>query len=572
MMRKDFLKIAVGAAIVIAIIVVGFIIAMILKNPYVTLEADIGGGTNETIFFKATVKDGTAPFRYTFYFGDGSKPWSGTSNDGSKTISHKFMDQGNYNIAVTIVDESKKLAIDRDKVVIVNVPYMADRELEEGDFLYMDFVDDDNKIEPGIMNDHIAMYIGNNHFVHRNITSSEVEISKYAYFYSGKFRNLVFGYVTTSSKYQKENVSKWTQEQVGKTWFDSSARLIWKAYYSEGIDIDSNKSNNIVTVKEIINHNDTELHVRQGHEVPNYVKKGDIIFMDAKPGVVGTQWLRPGHSNDHSALYMGRDHRNGNYFRHASSGGVGNTTLERFSLWCENFTFWYVNNADESQRDGAIKFSDSQLGAPYQYFFGNPNKQCSLQDIEFGTKDNDPNGSYHTSHLWYCNELVWASYYNCNGEIGDGIDIDVNNWEERTPDLPHYPQIEEFIQRFITEGIFSFIYVDCNDIKESPNITKLFNISVEIKAPNGSKDLKGYANEPFLFKIEVKENRGINYNYNLYFGDGSPVIENATNSSVVYFNHSYSQSGTYTIVASVTDENGDVDSDAKIVQFRSHGI
>ena len=564
MAREDLLKIVIGTAIIIVIVVVGFIIAMFLKNPYVILEADMGGGTNETIFFKAEVKDGTAPFLYTFYFGDGGKPWSDISNDTSEIVSHKYQNSGNYGIAVTIVDACGKTAIDRDKVIIIDVPDIVDRDLEEGDFLYMDFTDESDEVEPGIMNDHIAMYIGNNQFIHCNTVSGRVESAKYVYFNKGEFENLVFGYVTTASKNQKENISKWAAEQLGKTWFDSSAQLIWEAYSSEGIDIDGNKSNNEVSVRDIINHINTELHITEGHDVPNYVKKGDIIFMDAKSDVVGTQWLRPGHSNDHSAMYMGRDYRNGNYFRHASSGGVGNTTLEQYCLWCENFTLWYVNNANESQREYAINFSESQLGEKYQYFFGSPKHQNTSENKEFGTKDNNPNGTKNTSHRWYCNELVWASYYNCNGEIGDGIDIDVNNWESRTPDLPHYPEIEEFIQKFITEGIFSFTYVDCNDIKESPNTTQLNDISVEIKALDGSKNLKGYAGEPFLFKIEVNENRWILYNYSIYFGDGSPVIENITNSNEVYFNHSYSQEGSFLIVVGITDANEDVASDANI--------
>ena len=41
----------------------------------------------------------------------------------------------------------------------------------------------------------------------------------------------------------------------------------------------------------------------------------------------------------------------------------------------------------------------------------------------------------HSQISWYCTELVWAAYYNCNHSpeekiYGQGIDIDRNEWRK----------------------------------------------------------------------------------------------------------------------------------------------
>ena len=95
--------------------------------------------------------------------------------------------------------------------------------------------------------------------------------------------------------------------------------------------------------------------------------------------------------------------------------------------------FARVRNADSIQINNAINFTKRQLGKKFQgEFFGiKADKNYDPSDLT--------NDSY--ADEWYCSELIWAAYYNCNNPFpknepvngyiyGDGIDLDRNGWKK----------------------------------------------------------------------------------------------------------------------------------------------
>lgn len=86
--------------------------------------------------------------------------------------------------------------------------------------------------------------------------------------------------------------------------------------------------------------------------------------------------------------------------------------------------FARVKNANSTQIQNAILFAESQMGKQFEW------------DMFFHDKNYIPNESkYPFSKTWYCTELVWAAYYNCNHTpdekiYGEGIDIDRNEWRK----------------------------------------------------------------------------------------------------------------------------------------------
>lgn len=364
---------------------------------------------------------------------------------------------------------------------ILNVSYAdVNKELdvpdyvEIGDVLIMEFQEFYNPLQnEGFPNDHIAIYIGNNDFVHAK-PYSKVEIKDYEYFQEN-YNYPYFGYVKNASKNLKEDAGKWAEEQVGRRyqnikkssakgknnrWYDSE--LIWAAYYNQGIDIDldSDENTNIVEIPEIVMHPEFEAYV--AYEIPSFLKKGDIIMMDIYHDNV---WDIEGHSNDHAVMYMGKDFRNGQYVIHASSGGVQYTTFDVVNFVYRNLTFYNVNNADENTRDAAVRWAVDHLGYKYQYFF----PQTVYPGMwEFGLKcENIDNPNVLTSDRFYCMEIIWASYYN------NGIDIDNNGWEKIYPEAPS--QLGIFAKLWqLVEGILfePFAYINGNDIQCSQNTTQ----------------------------------------------------------------------------------------------------
>ena len=189
-------------------------------------------------------------------------------------------------------------------------------------------------------------------------------------------------------------------------------------------------------------------------KVPSIVKRGDIAFCDKRP------WIPRGFgyddasnfSSEHALLYAGN-----NRFIEAtaiipwiykgSNGwdlcmlGVLNTSYLYLNFWATNIIFGTVRKANETQRDNAVKWAETQIGHPFQFGFipkwpfqkhqwwacPNPN----------GTTYNPDTGEYFIEKYpdyWYCTELIWAAYKHCNGDSGLDIgaeweyDIDDDSW------------------------------------------------------------------------------------------------------------------------------------------------
>lgn len=86
-----------------------------------------------------------------------------------------------------------------------------------------------------------------------------------------------------------------------------------------------------------------------------------------------------------------------------------------------------VIHANDTQKINAINFARKQVGKSFQMEV--INKNYNPKDI-----NNDP-----YANEWYCSELMWAAYYNCNNSFsesepregyvyGEGIDLDRNGW------------------------------------------------------------------------------------------------------------------------------------------------
>jgi hypothetical protein len=87
-------------------------------------------------------------------------------------------------------------------------------------------------------------------------------------------------------------------------------------------------------------------------------------------------------------------------------------------------------NATEKQKQNAIDFAKLQVGKRYQFDYHNSPKNYNPEDK-----------SDQFANMWYCSELPWAAYYNCNNSFpkkeptngytyGEGIDIDQNGWKQ----------------------------------------------------------------------------------------------------------------------------------------------
>lgn len=85
--------------------------------------------------------------------------------------------------------------------------------------------------------------------------------------------------------------------------------------------------------------------------------------------------------------------------------------------------------ATDEQKQNAVDFAKLQIGKKFDGFFSRGKKNYNPED------KND-----HNANQWYCSELPWAAYYNCNNYFpdkvpiggyvyGEGIDIDSNGWE-----------------------------------------------------------------------------------------------------------------------------------------------
>jgi hypothetical protein len=135
----------------------------------------------------------------------------------------------------------------------------------------------------------------------------------------------------------------------------------------------------------------------------------------------------------HSRLVIGYEPSKNRLKCIESLSRVDYTYVYPHSLINDLWIFARVEGASEEQKQNAIDFAITQLGKFFQRY--------TYYDIGFiknydPTDTNDPYADY-----WYCSEIIWAAYYNCNNPFptqepeggyiyGEGIDIDWNGWEE----------------------------------------------------------------------------------------------------------------------------------------------
>ncbi len=178
---------------------------------------------------------------------------------------------------------------------------------------------------------------------------------------------------------------------------------------------------NIYNQKETISYATKEQNLTK-------LQPGDIafkhpdIFPDIFPAIV-----------DHSLLYVGYNNSTDIYiFIEASA--VDDQVKYRFETESTLTGLFYgpfarVRHANTTQKQNAIDFVKKQVGKPFQgqWINKNYNPEDTINDS--------------LADEWYCSELVWAAYYNCNNPFpeeepengyvyGEGIDLDRNGWKE----------------------------------------------------------------------------------------------------------------------------------------------
>ena len=184
------------------------------------------------------------------------------------------------------------------EIFIANDDYQVPDCIEEGDILIMDMANyqESKFMIPGPYNEHTALYIGDNLFIHAGgdgKPGGQVAVRDYSRFYPPA-KNLAFVRVITANHSQKKAAINFSLDQLNKTfqsyssicdfpWFDLKyhnsnhwfiptankwycAELAWAAYYNQGIDIDSNGWDvnkpgyrPIISIREIIEDDDTEI-------------------------------------------------------------------------------------------------------------------------------------------------------------------------------------------------------------------------------------------------------------------------------------------------------------------------
>lgn len=176
------------------------------------------------------------------------------------------------------------------------------------------------------------------------------------------------------------------------------------------------------------------LHTLKNNSIITYeqnlslLQPGDIafkhpdIFPDYFPTVI-----------DHCLLFVEYNNSNGLYL-FIEAGMPHDQVQYRYVTEAELTGPFYgpfvkVKHANESQKQNAIDFAKRQIGKPFQgeWINKNYNPEDTLNDS--------------LANEWYCSELLWAAYYNCNNPFpeqkpengyvyGDGIDIDRNGWNK----------------------------------------------------------------------------------------------------------------------------------------------
>jgi len=197
------------------------------------------------------------------------------------------------------------------------------------------------------------------------------------------------------------------------------------------------------------------------------LKPGDILFLFAD--ILNFESNEPGHS----MLVVEYEESNNRVKCIEACARVGYFYIYSSYLSERIWIVTRVEGATEEQKQNAIDFAKTQYNRPFQYHFENRNKNFDPTD------KNDPNAD-----IWYCSELVWASYYNCNNKFpeeeppegyvyGEGIDIDYNGWEK-----DFYFKVDDTYVPSVYPGDI-FLHDDVN-----PIIGAKVDISVSVKSSN----------------------------------------------------------------------------------------
>jgi hypothetical protein len=182
-------------------------------------------------------------------------------------------------------------------------------------------------------------------------------------------------------------------------------------------------------------HNTSNIHVLRNAIAPLTFKQnlsklepGDIafkhpdVFPDFFPTII-----------DHCLLFIEFDNKTGRYV-FIEAGMASDQVQYRNETESELLGPFYgpfakVRHANVTQKQNAIDFAKRQLGKPFQGQW--INKNYNPEDTENDSLANE----------WYCSELIWAAYYNCNHPFpkqrptegycyGEGIDLDRNGWNK----------------------------------------------------------------------------------------------------------------------------------------------
>jgi hypothetical protein len=170
--------------------------------------------------------------------------------------------------------------------------------------------------------------------------------------------------------------------------------------------------------------------------VPPALEPGDLILCETWNILkkLGYHDVAPGdpYGFDHVALYVGKGKINkkgqfipsrfGIEYALDAFGPVGYTPLLRLNLRYKLF-YAKVTNATEITKQKALSFARSRIGDLYQHFFSTDfddyEKLFRWHANSDPFDENDP-----LSQMWYCAELVWASYYNAGIDLDDSFPED----------------------------------------------------------------------------------------------------------------------------------------------------
>jgi hypothetical protein len=148
-----------------------------------------------------------------------------------------------------------------------------------------------------------------------------------------------------------------------------------------------------------------------------------------EPGDIYMEFRYSFYLEGHTRLFIEYNQENNEYvFIQAGIDGFEyfNCTKDFFEGFVDPYAFLRVKSANETQKFNAIEYAKAQSGSTFQFIWlDGENKNFNSSDTE-----NDP-----LAKQFYCTEIIWAAYYNCNHHpdekiCGEGIDIDKNGFEK----------------------------------------------------------------------------------------------------------------------------------------------